>query len=50
LAFLPDRWGGYDEDGEFVTMRRSLSGIGGFACTLFLVDLLDKAKRNRPNS
>lgn len=47
LSFMPDSWGGYDEDGEYVTMRRSISFTGGLLGSLALMDLMGRAKRNR---
>ena len=42
LFFLPTSWGGFDEDGEFVTMRHSLAGTLGFFASMFILWLLDK--------
>ena len=51
LAFIPDNWGGFDEDGEFVTTRSSiaifLAAITSifFGCMFFRIGELRKENR-----
>lgn len=36
LFFIPDSWGGINEDGDFVGMRSEIAGVLALAATLFI--------------
>ncbi len=42
LFFIPESWGGFDENGEFVTMRWSLAFFLGFVAALKFMSLLEE--------
>ncbi len=47
LIFIPGRWGTYDDEGEFVTMRSSIASILAFLTTCFMGHLFGEIERLR---
>jgi hypothetical protein len=47
LAFIPADWGGYDEDGEFVTAKSSIANTLAFCLSFFFIHVFDKFEKMR---
>lgn len=47
FSFLPDSWGGYDEDGDFVTLRSSIAYTLSFFLTVFIAYVFDNLESLR---
>jgi len=42
LVFIPADWGRYDEEGEFLTTKRSIANVLAFLLSVFFVHVFDK--------